>query len=133
MTDPLQGSRTAPKFAAPDPGALAKWYENALGFPRLAVFEDGAYAIVGRGRLVLHLWQCADRRIAENTSCYTEITSIDALNALHAEWLGNSNKAGFQPGRIEPEPKNQTGHGMREFHVWDPAGNLIGLGANLET
>lgn len=36
------------------------------------------------------------------------------------------------PGRIEPEPKDAAGHGMREFHLWDPAGNLIGFGAALK-
>ncbi|MCI4643923.1 MAG: VOC family protein [Hyphomonadaceae bacterium] len=129
MTDPLDGSHTAPKFAAPDPGALAEWYVDALGFPRKAVFEGGDYAIVARGSLTLHLWKCGERKIAENTACYTEISSIEALDTLHAEWLTASTHPGFHPGRIEPEPKNQPGHGMREFHVWDPAGNLIGFGA----
>lgn len=133
MSDPLSNSHTAPKFAAPDPAALAAWYESALGFPRIAVFEQGAYAIVGRGDLVLHLWKCADRNIAENTSCYTEISNLSDLNALHAEWLAQSRNAEFSPGRIDAHPQDQTGHGMREFHVWDPAGNLIGFGATLET
>ena len=133
MSDPLSGSHTAPKFAAQDPGALAAWYGSALGFPRIETFLDGGYAIVRRGDLTLHFWQCSERKIAENTSCYTEIPTLGTLNALHAEWLEASGKSGFFPGRIEPEPKDQLGHGMREFHVWDPAGNLIGFGASLET
>ena len=131
MTDPLEGSHTAPKFAAPDPTALAEWYVDALGFPHKAVFENGEYAIAARGSLTPHFWKCTERRIAEATACYTEIPTIEALNALHAEWLAASHRPGFHPGRIEAEPKNQTGHGMREFHVWDPAGNLIGFGASL--
>lgn len=114
------------KFAAPHPGEVAEWYRDTLGF-RVNIFNDGRYAIVARGQLALHLWECQDRRIAENTSCYVELASIDALNALHAEWK----KAAIAPGRIEDEPVDQTGHGMREFHVWDPAGNLIGFGAAL--
>ena len=133
MSDPLEGSHTAPKFAAPDPGALAQWYKSALNFHNIAVFEGGDYALVRRGQLTLHLWKCAERKIAENTSCYTEIQSIKALSALHAEWFASSKIEGFSPGRIDPEPTDQTGHGMREFHVWDPAGNLIGFGASLET
>ena len=132
MADPLAGSHTAPKFAAPDPAALAEWYSDHLGFPRRAVFEGGDYAIVARGSLTLHLWKCADRRIAENTACYTEIDSVASLDALHAEWLAASGRPGFQPGRIEQRPQDKPGHGMREFHVWDPAGNLIGLGASLD-
>lgn len=131
MSDPLDGSHTAPKFAAPDPGRLAHWYERHLGF-RCAIFANGTYAIVARGALTLHVWQCAERRIAEATACYTQIASIPALNALHREWLDASGKPGFHPGRLEPEPQDQPGHQMREFHLWDPAGNLIGLGASLE-
>jgi hypothetical protein len=113
MTDPLEASHTAPKFAAPDPAALAEWYVDALGFPRKAVFENGDYAIVARGLLTLHFWKCAERRIAEATACYTEIATLEALDTLHAEWLAASHRPGFHPGRIEAEPKNQAGHGSR--------------------
>jgi len=133
MLDPLDESHTAPKFAAPDPGAMAKWYVNHLGFPKHAVFDNGSYAIVRRGDLTIHLWQCADRNVAENTACYTEIRDVAALDALHAEILGKSGDPGFAPGRVEDAPKNAPGHGMREFHVWDPAGNLIGFGAALDS
>jgi hypothetical protein len=132
MRDPLGDSHTAPKFAAPDPGALAAWYSQALGFPNVQMFLNGEYAIVRRGRLTLHLWKCAEREIAENTSCYTEIGTIEGLNGLHAEWLERSRATGFAPGRIEAEPRDKPGHGMREFHVWDPAGNLIGFGAAMD-
>lgn len=131
MGDPLDASHTAPKFAAPDPGEAAAWYERHLGF-RKTVFMAGDYAIVRRGQLALHLWKCADRGIAENTSCYTEIETVEALDRLHAEWAAKSVAEGFAPGRVEAEPKNQPGHGMREFHLWDPAGNLIGFGADIE-
>lgn len=131
MSDPLERSHTAPKFAAPHPGEAAAWYEKHLGF-RTAIFEDGGYAIVRRGKLTLHLWKCADRAIAENTACYTEIDGVDQLNRLHAEWIEAASYGDFAPGRIEAEPKDQRGHGMREFHVWDPAGNLIGFGASIE-
>ena len=57
---------------------------------------------------------------------------MEQLNRLHAEWLEASTYGDFAPGRIEAEPKDQPGHGMREFHIWDPAGNLIGFGASLD-
>ncbi|MEL6323550.1 MAG: VOC family protein [Pseudomonadota bacterium] len=128
--DPLDQSHTAPKFAAPDPGAAADWYEAALDF-RKQVYLGGDYAIVQRGALTLHLWKCAERHIAENTSAYCELRDIEALNALHAEWYARFGQNGFAPGRIEAEPKDVPGHGMREFHIWDPSGNLIGFGAAL--
>lgn len=131
MDDLLNRSHTAPKFAAPDPGAMANWYVEHLGFPRKAVFESGAYAIVRRGDLTLHLWKCHDRYIAENTACYTELRNTDVLDTLHSELLDRSKQDGFAPGRVEVEPRDQHGHNMREFHVWDPAGNLIGFGALL--
>lgn len=131
MTDPLDSSHTAPKFAAPDPGALARWYRDALDFTDVHVFAGGDYAIVRRGKLTLHLWKCGERMIAENTSCYTEIGTLGELESLHAEWIRKSHEAGFAPGRIESKPRDKPGHGMREFHVWDPAGNLIGFGAEL--
>lgn len=130
--DPLATSHTAPKFAAPDPEVLAGWYEEYLGF-ETAVFQDGAYAIAARGELCLHFWQCDDRSIAENTACYTEIETLPALDMLHEEFVDASQKAGFSPGRVEAKPQDKPEHGMREFHLWDPAGNLIGFGAPLET
>ena len=130
-SDPLERSHTAPKFAAPDPGALATWYVEHLGFPDHAIYEDAGYAIVRRGALTLHFWSCAERRIAENTACYTELESVESLDALHTEWLDRAGRPGFHPGRIQKTPIDAPGHGMREFHTWDPAGNLIGFGAAL--
>lgn len=133
MDDPLQRSHTAPKFAAPDPVGLAAWYHDLLGFPRIATWPEHRYAIVARGSLTLHLWHCTDRHVAENTSCYVELGNCAALYALHAEWMRRAAQPGFAPGRIEDAPRDQPGHGMREFHVWDPAGNLIALGASLSS
>lgn len=131
MTEPLHAARIAAKFAAPDPSTAADWYQSALNFPKKAIFEGGGYAIVARGDIEIHLWQCGDRTIAENTACYITVSSVGDLNALHAEWLLASKQAAFHPGRIEDEPMDKPGHGMREFHVWDPAGNLMGIGADL--
>ncbi|WP_018147416.1 VOC family protein [Henriciella marina] len=131
MQDPLERSHTSPRFAVPHPGEAADWYEKHLGF-RTAIFEDGAYAIVRRGKLSLHLWECADPAIGENTACYTIIDGVDELDTLHAEWLEASSYSDFAPGRIESEPTDRPGHGMREFYLWDPAGNVISCGANIK-
>ncbi|MEO0981135.1 MAG: VOC family protein [Pseudomonadota bacterium] len=130
MADPLAGAFTAPKFASPDPAAVADWYQQALGFPQADVYAEGAYAIVRREALELHLWQCAERKIAENTSCYCEIAGVDKLDALYADFAEQARAPGFHPGRLSDPPRDFE-HGMREFFVWDPAGNLIQFGADL--
>jgi catechol 2,3-dioxygenase-like lactoylglutathione lyase family enzyme len=129
--DPLDRSHTAPKFAAADPQANAAWYVDFLGFPHISIYQDGQYAIVRRGNFTLHFWKCAERHIAENTACYVELLSIAALEALHTEVLDSSKRQGFAPGRVDAAPKDKLAQGMREFHLWDPAGNLISFGASL--
>jgi len=130
--DPLERSHTAPKFAAANPGDTARWYVEHLDFPHHAVFDNGNYAIVRRESLTLHLWKCDNSIIPENTSCYVELRDTSALNELHASLLKNAQKSSFAPGRIEKKPVDAEGHGMREFHVWDPNGNLIGFGAAIQ-
>ena len=130
MVDLLENATTAPKFAAPDPAALAAWYQTHLGFSGPSIYAHGDYAIVKRGDMILHFWKCDERKVAEHTACYVTLSSVTALNALHAEFIGRSNSDAFAPGRVQPSP-HDAAHGMREFHVWDPAGNLIGFGAKL--
>ncbi|WP_405242265.1 YybH family protein [Lentisalinibacter salinarum] len=74
MTNWLDGSHTAPKFAAPDPGALAIWYVNCLGFPKHAIYESGPYAI----RQIIEKWvDCFNRADADAIAdCYSK----DATN-----------------------------------------------------
>ena len=129
--DALETAALAGKFATPAPAQLSAWYRDHLGFTRHGVIDDGRYAIVSRGSIKIHFWQCDERRIAEHTACYITLASCTALDRLHAEWLDAAQRPSFHPGRLERSPQDKHGHGMREFHVWDPAGNLIGLGADL--
>ncbi|WP_349369878.1 VOC family protein [Salinarimonas sp.] len=106
-----------PLFPAPQPTATAQWYARALGFEIALARED--YAIVRREGAEIHLYPCADRHIAENTSAYLRVQGIDAVRASFPEALADG-------GRISPVATRDWG--MREFYVWDPSGNLIRFG-----
>jgi len=99
----------------------ARDLEEAVAFYRRLGFQSAGrhpdYALLRREAAELHLWLCADRRIAENTACYLR---VDDLNALHREL------AAADVGRITaPHAKPW---GMTEFKVWDPSGNLLRFG-----
>ena len=97
-------------------------FYNRLGFPTAGHFPPN-YAIVRRDRMELHFWACEDRHIAENTGCYLRVSNVDAL---HAEF----EKLDLTPGRMD-RPADMP-WGMREFHVWDPHGNLLRIGQIIE-
>ncbi len=128
MDESLNGAVGAPKFPAPEPAEAADWYVAHLGFPNQAVFAEGGYAIVQRGDFVIHFWRCPDRKLAENTSCYCELPNLAALDAFYQDVFVRAARPGFHPGRLGHPPRDFS-HGMREFFVWDPAGNLIQFGA----
>ncbi|MCJ2083990.1 bleomycin resistance protein [Methylobacterium sp. J-090] len=109
-------TRVCPLLAAPDPGAAADWYRDKLGFV-VGLVMDG-YAIVEREGVELHFWACPDRTIAENTSAYIRVTDIESVRA--------GLEAAAEGGRISPVQTREWG--MREFYVWDPAGNLLRFG-----
>ena len=97
-------------------------FYNKLGFKTAGFFPD-LYAIVRRDRMELHFWACKERHLAENTGCYLRISDVDGL---HAEYAALD----LAPGRMD-EPTDQP-WGMREFHVWDPHGNLLRIGQIIE-
>ncbi|MGJ3262376.1 MAG: bleomycin resistance protein [Salinarimonas sp.] len=114
-------ANACPLFPAPLPAATAEWYERALGFEIALSRED--YAIVRREGAEIHLYPCADRHIAENTSAYLRVQGVDALRATMPEALPEG-------GRISLVATRDWG--MREFYVWDPNGNLIRFGEPAE-
>ncbi|MFS8038544.1 bleomycin resistance protein [Xanthobacter sp. AM11] len=110
-------AQLCPTLPAADPAVAAAWYRDKLGFVVKGVMED--YAIIGRDEEIeIHFWRCADKAIAEATSVYVR---PDNIEALHAEMAGAA-----EGGRISAIEDRSWG--MREFHVWDPDGNLLRVG-----
>lgn len=105
-----------PILASLDLDETASFY-GKLGF-RTVVYPD-IYLIAMRDSLEVHFWACQERHIAENTSCYFRVGDVDAF---HSAFAGLD----LAPGRMD-EPADMP-WGMREFHIWDPHGNLIRVG-----
>ena len=108
--------KACPLLPASDVRATADWYKSKLGFS--IRFANEEYAILYRDEIELHLWPCADRSKAENTSVYIRVEDIGDLRAKFA--------AAAEGGRISDIQCRDWG--MLEFYIWDPAGNLLRFG-----
>jgi catechol 2,3-dioxygenase-like lactoylglutathione lyase family enzyme len=106
---------TIPVLASLDITRSVSFYRDMLGFVVVHA-EPGVYAVLSRDDIQLHLWSCAERRIAENTSCRVQVKGLDSLYAEYAP------KAVLHPNasdiRLRP-------WGAREFVVLDDSGNCI--------
>jgi catechol 2,3-dioxygenase-like lactoylglutathione lyase family enzyme len=91
----------------------ATFYREKFGFEALDVTDE--YAVIRRGPVEIHLWQCSDCYVAESTSCRIEVVGVDALyEQCHAAGT-------IHPGG-ELELKST---GYREFSALDDAGNML--------
>jgi hypothetical protein len=95
--------------------------ETRAFFERLGFavdFEYPDYLGIHRDGVRSHFWLCNERHIAENTSCWIEVSGVDAL---YAEFKAH--------GVIHPngalEDKSWR---MREFSILDCHGNLLRFG-----
>jgi catechol 2,3-dioxygenase-like lactoylglutathione lyase family enzyme len=105
--------RAIPLLPAPNVRDSVDFYGESLGFEE--VFVDDDYASVRRGGVEIHLWQCDDRYIAENTSCRIE---VDGIETLYAEYQ--------TAGVIHPTGAlEMKSTGCREFSAVDDSGNLL--------
>ena len=105
-----------PWLPAQDIAATAVFYRK-LGFA--VAYDDGETLQLRRDGAELFFWRCAERHLAENSSCYIRVT--DPV-ALYGEW-----RAAEPPRLIAPEVKPW---GMLEFYLIDPNGNLLRIGAS---
>lgn len=102
-----------PKFPAANVKASLEFYKSKLGFVEL--FNYGDYAAVKRDSVEIHLWECQDKNIAENTACRI---AADDIETLYAEYM----RAGvIHPnGALEEKPWE-----VKEFVALDMDGNGI--------
>ena len=105
--------RAMPVLASLDIGTSLNFFRK-LGF-ETQDFGDSNYGIAIREHIEIHFWHCADRYIAENTSCYVRVNDIHALRSDLA-------------GRIDVGEVVETPWGMDELYVQDPSGNLLKFG-----
>ena len=113
---PSIDGRAIPVLASLDLEETAVFY-GKLGFETVVI--PGTYVIAERGPLEVHFWACDERHIAENTSCYIRVAEVDAL-------FEEYRALDLAPGRMDDVADMPWG--MREFHIWDPHGNLIKIG-----
>lgn len=119
MTDSAKLVRGIPVLASLDLDSTQQFYEEKFGFQTINKYHN--YLIVKRDDIVLHFWQCSDKYIAENTSCYINVQGIDTL---YAEYQA--------AGVIHPNaPLKSHDYGMREFAALDGDGNLLKFGQQI--
>ena len=104
--------RSIPILASLDIAASLALF-NRLGFETHA-FGDN-YGIAIREHVEIHFSYCADKYVAENTSCYVRVNDIHALRADLARCM--------DVGEVV-----ETSWGMDELYVWDPTGSLVKFG-----
>jgi catechol 2,3-dioxygenase-like lactoylglutathione lyase family enzyme len=78
-----------PKFPAANVQASLEFYKNKMGFREL--FNYGDYAAVKRDAVEIHLWECQDKHIAENTACRVAVDDIDTICRIPASRGHSSN------------------------------------------
>jgi catechol 2,3-dioxygenase-like lactoylglutathione lyase family enzyme len=105
--------RAIPLLPAQSVPDTATFYREKFGFEVLDVNDE--YAVIRRGPLEIHLWQCRDRYVAESTSCRIEVVGVAALYE-HCHAAGTIHPGG------ELELKRT---GYREFSALDDAGNML--------
>jgi len=115
MTPSASFGKSIPVLASLDMARTLSFYRNVLGFT-VSHFENAGYGIAVRGDTEIHFWACADRNIAENTSCYLRVPDIRAVHRELSATLPDL-------GDIV-----HTDWGMDELYVIDPDGNLIKFG-----
>ncbi len=94
--------RAMPVLASQDIAASLDFF-NKLGF-ETRDFGDSTYGIAVREHIEIHFWLCADRHIAENTSCYLRVNDIRGLRADFAS-------------RIDVGEVVETPWGMEELYI----------------
>lgn len=114
MTDAPHLLSATPVLASLDIARSVAFFCTKLGFTVMHA-EPGIYGIVTRDNVQIHFWACADRAIAEATSCRVRVRGIDQLYE-QVEPLGIVHP--HAPLSVKP-------WGTREFGVLDPDGNLL--------
>lgn len=100
-----------PKLPAANIKSAIEFYKSKLGFVEL--FNYGDYAAVARDAVEIHLWECQDQNIAQNTACRIAVDNIEELYEKYQ-----------QAGVIHPNGAlAEKPWGRKEFVALDIDGN----------
>lgn len=105
--------KAIPKFPVLDVKKAISFYKEKLGFEEL--FDYGDYAGVLRDNFEIHLWECKDKYLAENTACRVE---VDDIEKIYTEY--KTTGVIHPNGDLEEKP-----WGLKEFVILDLDGNGI--------
>jgi catechol 2,3-dioxygenase-like lactoylglutathione lyase family enzyme len=103
-----------PVLAALNMDEMIEFYTDKMGFVCDSQHEQ-QYGIVSRGDAEIHFWNCDERHVAENTSCYVYVKDI---KAVHDELKD----------KVKVSEIKSTNWGVLEMYVFDPSGNLLKFG-----
>jgi uncharacterized glyoxalase superfamily protein PhnB len=103
--------RIAPELPVADLKRSLEYYQAKLGFEKVLTMPDGAYAIVERDGVAIHLFQ-TDRHSPQSIHIFTE-----GLDQLHRELL--------ERGANLKQDVLWQPWGNRDFRVNDDFGNEI--------
>ena len=115
----------APVFHVASIEIALRYYVDVLGFDERFRFGD-SYAGVGIGSVDIHLAQGGGtyQRPLGGSSIYVFLDSAAGVDSCCAEIAGRG-------ARVVSEPRDYP-YGMRDFTVFDPDGNVLTYGAEVE-
>lgn len=105
-------------------------FYGAAGFALVARYDAEGYLIVRRGAVELHFSRMDLDPYASYAGCYLRLADLAAL----ADWraaFGAALAPHGVPTRGIPRLRDDgdAPYGLREFHVVDPSGSLLRVGA----
>lgn len=95
-----------------------QFYQEILGCKLVNEYDD--FLIFLWDENEIHLWQCNEKIVPENSSCYIRVHDIEAVFERYKKVLGDKIALKNQPW------------GMREFYIIDDSGNLFKFGQPIQ-
>jgi catechol 2,3-dioxygenase-like lactoylglutathione lyase family enzyme len=102
-------------------------FYGAAGFALTARYDAEGYLIVRRGAVELHFFRADVDPYASYAGCYLRVAALDDWRAAFAAALAPHGGATAGIPRLRDD--GDQSYGLREFHVVDPNGNLLRVGA----
>ncbi|GJG86849.1 hypothetical protein tb265_20300 [Gemmatimonadetes bacterium T265] len=102
-------------------------FYGAAGFALVRRYDAEGYFIVRRGAVELHFFRADVDPYASYAGCYLRVADLADWRAAFAAALAPSGGSAEGIPRLKDDGARPWG--LREFHVVDPSGNLLRVGA----